>query len=239
MLSLDTSTPATAVALRLADGTCLERRDDPPAGERPRHSTHLLPLASELLEQAGIDWDRVEAVAVGIGPGTFTGLRIGVATARALAQSLGADLLGVGSLAALAQPATQVSAKVLPVLDARRGEVFLSAYEAEGGDRPAREVAPPAALKPDALQGALQEICGGEGATSWLAVGDGALRYADALIAAGARIAAVDSSLHRVTAAAVAGLALQAPALIGLEHVVPRYGRRPDAEISIRERALP
>ncbi len=105
VLGFDTATPATAVALRLADGTTLRARDDPGAGERPGHTTRLLPLARELLGEADLRWNALELIAVGLGPGTFTGLRVGVATARALAQSLGVDVAGVGTPHVLAQAA--------------------------------------------------------------------------------------------------------------------------------------
>lgn len=88
VLGLDTATPSTAVAVLLDDGTtAFERRDDPPAGERPAHAARLLELAEAVLEEAALDWDAVTRLAVGVGPGGFTGLRIGIATARALAQA--------------------------------------------------------------------------------------------------------------------------------------------------------
>jgi tRNA threonylcarbamoyladenosine biosynthesis protein TsaB len=102
VLGLDTATPATVVGLTLPDGGVLQARDDPPAEGRPGHATRLLPLAHELLREAGIGWGAIERVAVGVGPGTFTGLRIGIATARGLARSLGVGLVGVSSMRALA-----------------------------------------------------------------------------------------------------------------------------------------
>jgi tRNA threonylcarbamoyladenosine biosynthesis protein TsaB len=156
VLGFDTSTTATAVGLRLADATTLQARDDPGGDDRPGHATRLLPLAGRLLLDAGIGWGEVERVAVGVGPGTFTGLRIGVATARGLAQSLGVELVGVSSLRALAHVALRHTLEcssgaiettrvdevagvlgltaaddatgVLAVIDARRGEVFAAAY---------------------------------------------------------------------------------------------------------------
>ena len=104
VLGFDTATPATAVGLRLADGTTLRAYDEPQAGERPGHTTRALPLASELLVRAGIRWGALERIAVGMGPGTFT-LRVGIATARGLAQSLGIEVVGVSSLQVLAQAA--------------------------------------------------------------------------------------------------------------------------------------
>ncbi len=171
VLGFDTATPATVVGLRLADGTALQARDDPAAdrsrvtlasGEHPRfdqrpgHTARLLPLASELLERAGLRWGEIERIAVGVGPGTFTGLRIGVATARGLAQSLGIDVVGVSTLRVLAEAALGMSlpapdlsppARVLAAIDARRGEAFVAAYASEG------ELTPPRTLAPEELAG--------------------------------------------------------------------------------------
>ena len=89
ILAFDTATRATAVALAGTGERVLEARDDPPPGERPRHASRLLPLTAELLERAGIGFEDIDRLAVGVGPGTFTGLRIGVATARALGRVTG------------------------------------------------------------------------------------------------------------------------------------------------------
>jgi tRNA threonylcarbamoyladenosine biosynthesis protein TsaB len=134
VLGIDTATSATAVALSSGAGVELEARDDPAAGSRPGHTSAALPLAAGLLERAGIGWSELDAIAVGLGPGTFTGLRVGVATARGLAQSLGIEAIGVPSLEALALPALRSRVAggqppfVLSVLDARRGEAFLAGY---------------------------------------------------------------------------------------------------------------
>ena len=157
VLGFDTATPATAVALRLDDGTTLRARDDPGSGERPGHTTRLLPLARALLAQAALGWDAPGLIAVGVGPGTFTGLRVGVATARGLAQSLGIEVADVGTPQVLAQAAlADLAARrepgaghgalppgarsdgVLAVIDARRGEAFVAAF-ARGAPR---ELAP-------------------------------------------------------------------------------------------------
>ncbi|HTZ65091.1 MAG TPA: tRNA (adenosine(37)-N6)-threonylcarbamoyltransferase complex dimerization subunit type 1 TsaB [Solirubrobacteraceae bacterium] len=111
VLGFDTATPATAVALRLADGRALQARDDPGAGERPGHATRLLALVDSLLARAGLRFDQLERIAVGVGPGTFTGLRVGLATARGLAQSLSLELVGVSSLRALALAASAPQAR--------------------------------------------------------------------------------------------------------------------------------
>jgi tRNA threonylcarbamoyladenosine biosynthesis protein TsaB len=243
VLGFDTATPATAVGLRLADGTTLQARDDPAAGERPGHTARLLPLASELLERAGVRWGELERIAVGVGPGTFTGLRIGVATARGLAQSLGVEVVGVSTLRVLAEAALGLSLPappkcVLAAIDARRGEVFAAAYASDG------ELTPPQTLAPEELAGipALAETgipaegrclpasVGGD--RDWLAVGDGALRFRGHLEAIAIVVPAEDSPLHRVDAGVLCELALSAPAGAP-KAVLPDYRRRPDAEIAL------
>ena len=132
LLGFDTATRATSVALRLDDGSTLQARDDPAPDAHPGHATRLLGMADELLERAGIGWSALGGIAVGLGPGRFTGLRVGVATARGLAQSLSVELVGVSTLRALARPALGAceSEGVLAVIDALRGEVFAAGYAA-------------------------------------------------------------------------------------------------------------
>ncbi len=135
LLAFDTATPATSVALLRADGEALTRRHEPAPGERPGHVAELLPLALALLDEAGTTLAQLDRLAVGVGPGTFTGLRIGVATARALAQAHRLPLVGVSTLRALAAAADDAAAGdgapvVLAVLDARRGEAFAAAWAA-------------------------------------------------------------------------------------------------------------
>jgi tRNA threonylcarbamoyladenosine biosynthesis protein TsaB len=246
VLGFDTCTPATAIGLRLSDGVTLQARDDPAQGEHPGHATRLLPLAADLLAQAGLRFADVQRVAVGIGPGTFTGLRIGVASARGLAQSLNAELVGVSSLRALALASTSDprlrGEGVLALIDARRGEAFAAAYAPHAQPRadrepaPPRELAPPRALAPARFAEILTEVAASEhDVTGWLAVGNGALLYRDTLSALPIRVPAEDSPLHTVSGEAICALALAGPAQ-PLHTVLPDYCRRPDAELA-REHA--
>jgi tRNA threonylcarbamoyladenosine biosynthesis protein TsaB len=225
VLGFDTATPATAVGLRLADGHVFEGRDDPASGERPGHSTRLLPLAHALLSQAGLGWRDVDRIAVGVGPGTFTGLRIGVASARGLAQSLGVELVGVSSLRALAHAAYDDHDLVLAAIDARRGEVFVAAYRRED------ELIAPQPLAPKRLPEALEPLAG-EPLKAWVALGDGALRFEQELQALGVSVPGAGSPLHRVSGGAVCELA--ALSSKGEESVLPSYCRVPDAESSLQ-----
>ncbi|HEY7932213.1 MAG TPA: tRNA (adenosine(37)-N6)-threonylcarbamoyltransferase complex dimerization subunit type 1 TsaB [Solirubrobacteraceae bacterium] len=230
ILGIDTSTPATTVGLRLAEGPVLEARDDPGPGERPGHATRLLGLTQDLLSRAGIGWGALQRIAVGVGPGTFTGLRVGVATARGLALALGSELVGVSSLHALAHGAQNphgTHERVLAILDARRGEAFAAAY------RDGREIAAPRALTPTDLLELADELLV-EG--SWLAIGDGALRFGEQLRAAGVKIPAESSPLHLISAAAICDLGKCAP-IAEPEMILPDYCRRPDAELALEARA--
>lgn len=235
ILGFDTATPATAVALLDTDGDrVIERRDDPAPGQRPHHTTRLMALIVDVLNAAGAGWREVDRIAVGVGPGTFTGLRIGVATAHALARAREIPLVGVSTLHALARGAAGCADAggedaVAAVIDARRGEVFAAGWPVAEVRRPGAEpLLAPAALAPDALVAKLRSAD-----LRWLAVGDGALPLRTALERSGARIPKEDSERNRVSAVEhcrlAAGMRPEPP-----EGVRPEYLRLPDAEISLR-----
>lgn len=239
VFGIDTSTPATVVGLRLDDGRTFEARDDPTAGERPGHATRLLALSHGLLEEAGLAWGQLERIAVGVGPGTFTGLRIGIATSRGLAQSLNLKLVGISSPRALAHAVYErgrdwhravehlgsESVGVLAVIDARRGETFVAAYEKE------LELVAPHALAPAAIGELLERLAVESSAKRWVAVGDGAVRYRDSLEHPSVIVPGPDCALHHIRASAIC--ALGACATGEDVPVLPDYRRRPDAEIAL------
>jgi tRNA threonylcarbamoyladenosine biosynthesis protein TsaB len=236
VLGFDTATPSTTVGLRLADGETLKARDDPGAGEHPGHATRLLTMTDELLGRAGVSWGALDRIAVGVGPGTFTGLRVGIATARGLAQSLSVELVGVSSLRALAvgAAAKDPGRGVLAVIDARRGEAFAGAYRATD-ERSVDELVPACAVAPEDLGGvvAQAEQREGEHGEPWIAVGDGAIRFRGHLESAGVAVPADLSPLHLLDARAICDLGALAPAVASYEEIVPDYRRRPDAEIAL------
>jgi len=232
VLGFDTATRATTVAFLPEEGDAVEARHDPAPGERPGHAAELLRLVEDVLARAGAAWEDVDRLAVGTGPGTFTGLRIGIATARALAQARDLPLVGVGSLRALAEGALAegpaADRPVLAVLDARRGEAFAAAWSP--GDRPG-ELLVPVALAPERLAEWVVAL-----PATPLAVGDGALEFRAFLQQAGAEVPPDGSPLHRLAARHVCRLAREAPPP-GREAVLPEYLRLPDAEITARRRA--
>jgi tRNA threonylcarbamoyladenosine biosynthesis protein TsaB len=228
ILAFDTASRATAVALATAGGVW-ERRDDPPRGERPAHATRLLPLIAAVMSEAGVDWPEIDRIAVGLGPGTFTGLRIGVATAKALGQASGAPLVGVSTLHALADGASGPEEAgepdrdvVLAMLDARRGEVYAGAWSMRGLQAPA--LLAPRALSPQALGEALAGL-----GPRPLAVGEGAVAFRDVLERAGVDVPSEGSELHRVTAVSHCRLARHLP-VTSPDALTPDYQRLPDAQ---------
>jgi tRNA threonylcarbamoyladenosine biosynthesis protein TsaB len=224
---------ATACVLR-ADGESFST--PPPSPERllgpARHSQELLPELERLLAEAGISWQDADSIAVGVGPGTFTGLRIGVATARALAQALDVGVRGVSSLAALA---TGVAAGagleqgrlVLPLIDARRRQVFASLHRV-AGDAQLETVWEPFVVDPDRL---LERVAGLDDAT--VCAGDWALESGEKLERAGAQVLSSESGLHAVDALHVCRLALEVEP-VPVNEIHPVYLRLPDAEVNKR-----
>jgi tRNA threonylcarbamoyladenosine biosynthesis protein TsaB len=219
LLGLDTSTAASAAAVLRADGEEFEA-GSPPGGPRA-HARELLPAATAAMERAGLDWPQLDAIAVGIGPGGFTGLRIGIATARALATAAGCELRPVSSLRALAAGMTKGSDPLsLPLIDARRGQVFAALYEGPELE----EVWSPFAAAPEALAERVREA----GLTP-LAAGDGSIPFRGMLETAGIRVLADASSAHSVSALQVCRLGSKVPAAPP-EAVLPDYIRPPDAK---------
>jgi tRNA threonylcarbamoyladenosine biosynthesis protein TsaB len=209
ILAFDASTPVTTVAL--ARGSGREVLAEVSLTTRGASET-LLPAIHAAIDLAGEDLGSVGRVLAGVGPGTFTGIRIAAATARALSAGAGIPLSKNSTLDALAAPARSYSGDVLAVLDARRGQVFARRYSEAG---PTTGIY---CLGPEELS-----VEGGP-----LVVGDGALRYRGALSGLG-RIPPENSLLHRVTAVGHVISADLTP--VSPDELVPIYVREPDAEV--------
>jgi tRNA threonylcarbamoyladenosine biosynthesis protein TsaB len=214
LAALDTATPSTVAGVMLDDSRVIEARDDPVPGARPRHASRAIALLEEALAAAGASWEEVDRLAVGVGPGGFTGLRIGIATARALAQGRRLELAAVSSLQALARPHGAAASAI----DARRGEVFGAVWT--GG----RCVLEPGAWEPAEFAGRAADAVPGP----LLAVGDGAMRYREVIEAAGLRVAPEGDAAHRITAGALCRLGRCAVAT-DRDSLMPDYLREPDA----------
>jgi tRNA threonylcarbamoyladenosine biosynthesis protein TsaB len=220
LLGLDTSTAATAVCIMRGDGSAFERVPEVESlSAPPRHTREHIPAIAAQLERAGLGYGDLDGVAVGVGPGTFTGLRIGIATARALGQAQDLDLWPVSSLAALA--AGMHAPARLALIDARRGQVFGSLHDIAG------VVWPPFVDTPEGLLG---RLAAWEGDPP-MAAGDGSLRFRAELEDAGVEVAPGDSDTHLVRALHVCRLAAGTPPAAA-EALVPDYLRDPDAKPS-------
>jgi tRNA threonylcarbamoyladenosine biosynthesis protein TsaB len=221
-IGFDTATHDLTVAV-LDRGEVIVQRDHGPAEDgRPRHSELLLAEIETCVERAG-GWEAIDRIAVGIGPGSFTGLRIGIATARALAQGRGLPVAGVSTLSALEAGIAELPGAggrpAAAVLDARRGQAFAS-VAGPGGER----LEPPRVLSPEGLSELIAALDPGP-----LAAGDGAVRFRAELEAVGATVAPPGDAVHRVAARHICALsdrAIPAPP----DRIEPNYLREPDAK---------
>jgi tRNA threonylcarbamoyladenosine biosynthesis protein TsaB len=183
----------------------------------------LLPAVAQVLEQAGVELADVEAFAISIGPGSFTGLRVGLATLKGLAFGTGRPAVAVPTLAALAFAAPDGEGPVIAALDARRGDVYAAAFDAPGG-RPL-DWLPEGVYPAAALAAKLRAPC--------RVVGEGAALAADALRAAlGGGVALHPECVPTATSVAQLGRRLLDAGEGGdPAALVPRYVRRAEAEV--------
>jgi tRNA threonylcarbamoyladenosine biosynthesis protein TsaB len=227
LLGLDTATPQVSVAIG-ADGAVL---GEVRLGRGRRHAEHLAPAIEYLCRELDVELSRLSGIAVGLGPGLFTGLRVGVTTAKTMAQALRVPIVGVASLDLVAYPLRHANRLLTAVLDARRGEVFHARY---------RPVPGGVQRVTDYEVGAVGDLAAdlvAEGDEVLLA-GDGALRYRQEL-------AEVDrSELAGPAFAYPSAAALLELATARMERedfsapwdVQPLYLRRSDAEIEWERR---
>jgi tRNA threonylcarbamoyladenosine biosynthesis protein TsaB len=222
LLAVETATRVLSVALLDGSSGVLLAEistEDP----RP-HSERLLPAVDRVLALAGTALDEVDAFAVSIGPGSFTGLRVGLATVKAFAFGSGRPVAAVPTLAALAARAAGAPGCVAAALDARRGELYAACWktwEAEGAPRVAESVWGPEALARRLPRG------------TTLVVGEDVDAPAHAVAEAGQELRLLTGAAARPRALDVGRLALrQLAAGEGLpaHAVVPRYLRRAEAE---------
>ncbi|GGA08446.1 tRNA (adenosine(37)-N6)-threonylcarbamoyltransferase complex dimerization subunit type 1 TsaB [Dyella caseinilytica] len=167
LLAIETATESCSVALVHGE-TVIARSELAPR----RHAERVLPMADELLAEAGIGKHALDAIAVGRGPGAFTGVRLAVSLAQGMAMALDLPVVTISSLAALALEAPEDDAAILAVIDARMGEIYAASYRRDGNG--------------DLLALDEERVCTADSlvlphAASWNVVGSGWATYADAL----------------------------------------------------------
>jgi tRNA threonylcarbamoyladenosine biosynthesis protein TsaB len=223
ILGIDTATQQVGCAIGGHEGVLASFQ----SAKGRRHAETLVPAIQFLCAQARIELAEIGAIAVDVGPGLFTGLRVGVATAKAMALALRVPMVGVSSLDLLAFEVRWTSRRIVSVVDARRGEVFYAFYrQVPGGVQRLSEM----------RCGSPEELCSEIQATGeeCLAIGDGALRHADALTDL-IRVEVEDAGLAFPSPAALVQLA-HARALredfVNAWDLQPVYLRKADAEVN-------
>ena len=230
LVAIESATAATAVAVASGDEVVERVADEP-----HRHAEVLLPTLVALLEATGLAIADLDAVVVDVGPGRFTGLRVGVATAKGLHVATGVGLVPVESTDVLAEAASEGASarEVVAVVDVLRGEVAWARYRTGPGG--ADEVRGPTLSSPEHL-GAHLAAAG----TRPVAVGDGAIRYRDVLAPV---VAGVRDDLAVPPPAAAIRLARRrlgsGERPLGHAAVRPRYGREADAVANFAVRGEP
>ena len=224
LLAIETATEACSVAV-LVDGAVIERFEIAPR----RHTELVLPWAGALLAEAGIAKSQLDAIAVGRGPGAFTGVRLAIALAQGIALALDRPLLPVSTLAALAmQPSGD---RILAAIDARMGEIYVSSFQREGDGLVAISdevvIAPSDYVAPDG--------------SDWHGVGTGFAAAECALVAGlQGRLVTVDAMAlpHAIDVARLGALAFARGEAIAPERIEPAYLRNNVALTTAEQLAL-
>jgi len=175
IVAIETATETVGVAVRTDGGAEAAFT----LSGRRRHVETLAPALEDLLARVGLAPGDLHLVAVDLGPGLFTGLRVGVAAAKGLAQALGIGIIGLSSLEILTRAAVQFGHRghLLAAVDARRGEVFASVCELRPGQARTEDVIPSGLFSPEGLA----ELLEGLGGVPIVGIGDGVQRYAEIL----------------------------------------------------------
>jgi len=229
LLGLDTATRRVGVVL--ADENGLLGRVElgsTAAAAPPRHAETLAPAIAWCCEQCGVELDQVSAIAVGIGPGMFTGLRVGVTTAKILAQAQRVPVIPVPSLDLLAYPLRYARRLVVATIDARRHELYWAMYRQVPGG--VQRVSDYELSSPEDLAAEIEAR--GEDA---LVCGDGAFRFSEAFALPGRRVELAGPAHASPSLTALAELArarYEREDFCAPSEVLPMYLRRSDAELA-------
>ena len=221
ILALDTATDSCSVAAtedgRVAAELTIRKNQT--------HSRHLMELVDSVLQIAGFGAADLDGLAVSIGPGSFTGLRIGISTIKGLAHALDKPVVGVSTLEALARQCSQTSFLICPMLDARKGEVYTATYRFDADELVHQTTA--RAMRPEALTEDIKSPC--------LFIGTGARLYRQSIAAAAGSLAHfVPGGQNTIRASSVAFLSMprfEAGDTDEIADLIPHYIRKSDAEL--------
>lgn len=227
ILGIDTASQQVGVAIGGHEGVLASFH----SARGRQHAESVTPAIEFVCRQARIELREISCIAVDVGPGLFTGMRVGIATAKALAMSLRVPMIGAVSLDLLAMPVRHTSRRIVSILDARRSEVFTAQYvSAPGG---VQRIGEYRCETPEQLAVELSSVD-----ENYLLVGDGAYRYRDAF-ADVENVEIAEQSLSMPSASALVQLA-HSQALreqwVNSWDLTPLYLRQPDAEINWQER---
>lgn len=225
LLGIESATPVAGIAVMQDDRLLSERF----INNRKTHSGHLLPMIKEAVMEAGIKINDIDAIAVSSGPGSFTGLRIGMSTAKSLAQVLEVPLVGISTLDALAHPLRGSVNLVCPVLNARKNEVYTAVYDLAAGSL--NDLTGPKAIKPENLVHLLEQWP--DRAVTFL--GDGIPEYREILVEMmGNRVFFASGAVNLPRGSSVADLGrikLHLGQSSDLYSLMPNYIRLSEAEV--------
>ena len=223
VLAVDTATQSCGVALSEKDRLLAEML----LVSRETHSIHLMGMVRDVLARTKVSLAEVDAFAVTLGPGSFTGLRIGISTIKGLAAAMGKPLAGISTLEALAWQYPSTGTPVAALMDARRREVYAARFRFEAGEL-IRETADQVGAPMEAVQG-ISEPC--------LFAGSGALLYRQIILQAlGDKAFFVPAAQNYVRPSSVAVLGYQRLSrgtVTPLDKIVPIYIRKSDAEMNL------
>ena len=222
LLAFETATEACSVALWL-DGMVVERFELAPR----RHAEVALPWAQQLLDEAGIVRSQLDGIAVGRGPGAFTGVRLAIALAQGIAMALDKPVVAVSTLAALAMQSA--GERTLAAIDARMGEIYIGAFERHGDDLLATSIE--SVVRPDAVPV--------PDTGSWVGVGTGFAAAEGALSnRLGHRLSSIDAAAlpHAADVARLAAAAFLRGEAVAADRIEPAYLRN-DVALTLVQQA--
>lgn len=228
ILGMETSTPVSSVALGSEQGLVASQLLARGRG----HSEFVMPAIQSMCDQAGVRLSSLAGIAVGLGPGLFTGMRVGVTTAKTMAQALGIPIVGIPSLDILAYPVRYSPKLICACIDAKRGEVFAAEYRAVPGGLQRESIY--RAWKPERLAVDIDAR-----AQDVLFVGNGALLYRDKLQTDRCDFASIEYAFPRADVLVeLAVPRFQREEFDSIYDLQPLYVRKADAEIVWEERGV-